>query len=113
MDEIREKLAQIDRQLAGRNVHQKMISTCPLLFVGAGFIGGILIQNVSDISVLTWTILLVLLSVTTVIFFVLRQSTTYCRYVLAYMALTCFICLGAIRLIYFDQPKSKDIRNFV
>jgi competence protein ComEC len=29
------------------------------------------------------------------------------------MALLCFLCLGAIRLIHFHQPKPNDIRNLV
>jgi competence protein ComEC len=113
MDEIREKLAQIDRQLAGRNFHENIISTSPLLFAAVGFISGILLQDVTDMPVWIWMSLLVPLVAGTIIFFILRQSTTYCRYILAYMALTCFVCLGAIRLTYFYQPKSNDIRNLV
>jgi competence protein ComEC len=113
MDEIREKLARIDRQIAGRHFHENIISTCPLLFVAVGFIYGIVLQDVTDTPVWIWMSLLVPLSVGTIILFILRHSTMYCRYILAYMALACFVCLGAIRLIYFYQSKSNNIQNFV
>ncbi len=35
------------------------------------------------------------------------------QYAIAYLALICFACLGAIRLNIFHQPKPNDIRNFV
>jgi len=113
MDDIRRKLAQIDKQLAGINLHEKIISTSPLLFVAAGLIAGIIIQDRFDLPIPVWLILLVLLAAIVVIFFVLRQSSTYCRFVLAYLALLCFVCLGAVRLTNYHQPKPGDIRNFV
>jgi competence protein ComEC len=113
MDDIRRKLAQIDRQLAGINLHEKIISTSPLLFVAAGLIAGIIIQDKFDLPVPVWLILLVLLTATVIIFFILRQASTYCRFVLAYLALLCFVCLGAVRLTDYHQPSAGDIRNYV
>ncbi len=113
MEDIRRKLAQIDRQLAGINFHEKIISTSPLLFIAAGLILGIIIQNRFHLPVPVWLILLALFTAAVTVFFILRQSSTYCRFVLAYLALICFVCLGAVRLTSFHQPKPCDIRNFV
>ena len=113
MDDIRRKLAQIDRQLAGINLHEKIISTSPLLFIAIGLIAGILIQDKFDLPIPVWLIMLILLTAAVVVFFILRQSSTYCRYVLAYLALLCFICLGGVRLTDYHQPKPGDILNFV
>ncbi len=113
MDDIRRKLAQIDRQLAGRNLHEKIISTSPLLFVAAGLISGIIIQDKFNLPILVLSVLLILLTAIVIVFFILRHSSTYCRYVLAYLALMCFVCLGAVRLTNFHQPKPGDIRKYV
>ncbi|MHC4575374.1 MAG: DNA internalization-related competence protein ComEC/Rec2 [Planctomycetota bacterium] len=122
MDDIQRKLALIDAQLTGRaDLHSKIISTTPLLFATVGLIAGILIQTKFSLSLIIWLILLVLLVLTTIISFITQQSSvtnyhlpiTNYRYVAAYLALACFICLGAIRLIAFNQPKPNDIRNLV
>ena len=123
MDEIQRKLALIDKQLTGgvANFHKQIISTAPLLFVAIGLILGILLQNVFDLSILLWLILLILFSAASILFFAIRQpsSTSYhlpvtnYQYGTAYLALVCFVCLGAIWLSSFYQPESNDIRNFV
>jgi competence protein ComEC len=113
MDDIRRKLELIDRQLTGPNFHERIISTCPLVFVAVGLIAGILIQNMSGLSVYIWLISLVLLALVTVFFFVMPQFSSADRYVTAYLALACFVCLGAIRLSSFRQPEPNDICNLV
>ncbi|MHC4500977.1 MAG: hypothetical protein ACYS21_17900, partial [Planctomycetota bacterium] len=121
MDDIQRKLALIDAQLTGRGLHKQIISTAPLLFVAVGLIAGILIQNTSSLSVSIWLILLILFAATTVLFFIGQQSSstnnqspiTNYQYPTAYLALACFACLGAIRLISFNQPRANDIRNLV
>jgi len=121
MDDIQRKLALIDAQLAGRNIHKQIISTAPLLFVAVGLIAGILIQNTLSLSFSLWLILLALFAVTTVFLFTIQQSSstnhqspvTNYQYVAAHLALACFLCLGAIRLIAFNQPKPNDIRNLI
>jgi len=128
MDDIQRKLAEIDRQLAGgRDFHRRIFSTCPLVFIAAGLIAGIVIQNIFGLPVLTWLLLLGLLTAATVLFFIIQQSTanyhlsvtnyhspiTSYPYVIAYLTLACFICLGAIRLTDYRRPPAGDIRNFV
>ncbi len=129
MDDIQRKLALIDRQLAGRNLHKQIVSTCPLVFVSVGLIAGILIQHTLLGSRLLWLwlILLALLTAATVFFFIIQQSSsnhhsqltthnsllTTHQYATAYLALACFVCLGAIRMISFHQPKPNDISNLV
>jgi len=129
MDDIQRKLALIDQQLAGRNLHKQIISTCPLVFVAVGLITGILIQHTLLGSRLLWLwlILLGLLTAATIFFFIIQQSSsnhhsqltthnsllTTHQYATAYLALACFVCLGAIRLSSFHKPKPNDIRNLV
>jgi len=113
MDDIRRKLELIDRQLTGPNFHERVISTCPLVFVVIGLIVGILIQDMSGVSVYIWLILLAVLAVTAVFFFVMPQFSPANRYVTAYLALACFVCLGAIRLTSYSQPEPNDICNLV
>jgi competence protein ComEC len=118
MDEIQRKLAQIDRQLTGINLHKRIISTCPLVFVATGLIAGILLQSVLLDSRLLWLwlILLSLCLLSAVLFFVIQTKgklSDYTPVLLSSTALVCFLCLGAIRLISFHQPKSNDIRNLV
>jgi len=118
MYEIQRKLALIDRQLTGVNLHKRIISTCPLVFVATGLIAGILIQSVLLESRLIWfwLILLSLCLLSAVLFFVVQAKgklSDYTHVLLSSCALICFLCLGAIRLISFHQPKSYDIRNLV
>lgn len=113
MDDIRRKLELIDRQLTGPNFHERVISTCPLVFVAVGLIAGIMIQDMSSLSVYIWLILLAVPAVATVFFFVMPRYFPANRYVTAYLALACFVCLGAIRLTSYSQPEPNDIRNLV
>ncbi|MBC8468354.1 MAG: DNA internalization-related competence protein ComEC/Rec2 [Planctomycetes bacterium] len=118
MYEIQRKLAQIDRQLTGVNLHKRIISTCPLVSVATGLIAGILIQSVLLDSQLLWLwlILLSLCLPAAVLFFVIQTKdklSDYTPVLISTTALVCFLCLGAIRLISFHQPKTNDIRNLV
>jgi len=123
LDDIQRKLALIDKQLAGGfvNLHKQIISIAPLLFAAVGFIAGILLQSIFDLSIIVWLTLLGLFVIATVIFFIIQRSlsTNYrlpvanYRYVLAYLALVCFMCLGGVRLISFNRPKADDIHNLV
>jgi len=134
MDDIQRKLELIDKKLAGRNFHKQIISTAPLLFVAVGLIAGILIQNTFNLPAVILLILLTLFTAATIFFFIIQRPSTNHQspitnnqspvtnnqspvtnnqYATAYLALACFVCLGAIRLDSFRQPKPDDIRNFV
>ena len=128
MDDIQRKLAQIDKQLAWgpAYIHKQIISTSPLLFVVVGLIAGILIQNTFHLPISVWLISIGICIAATitlyVVFRILRLRSGQVSYVgkegklpyiLAYTALGCFVCLGAIRLINFYQPKPNDICKFV
>ncbi len=113
MDDIRRKLELIDRQLSGPNFHERIINTCPLVFVAAGLIAGILIHDASGLSVSIWLILLALTATAAVFVFVMPQFSSATRYVTAYLALACFVCLGAIRLSSFHQPEPNNICNLL
>jgi len=113
MDEIRRKLELIDSQLAGRNLHGRIISTCPLVFVAVGLAAGILMQSLLSLPVPVWFVLLGLLAAATVPVFFIRRLSSVSRYVTAYLALSCFVCLGAIRLTQYSRPQPDDIRHLV
>ncbi len=125
MDDIQRKLALIDQQLAGRNIHKQIISTCPLVFVALGLIIGVLIQNVliesramSDGArfIWLWLILLSLLAAGTILLFIIQTKgklSSYAPVLVSSCALICFVCLGAIRMISFHQTETNDIRNLV
>jgi competence protein ComEC len=116
MDDIQQKLALIDKQLTGgvADFHKRIISTAPLLFVAVGLIAGILIQDAFGLPVWFWLAGVVVCEAVTVILYVVcRGREGKLPYILAYTALVCFVCLGAIRLSSYEQPASNDIRNFV
>ncbi|MFA5251022.1 MAG: DNA internalization-related competence protein ComEC/Rec2 [Phycisphaerae bacterium] len=116
MDDIQRKLELIDEQLKGGfgYYHKQIISTAPLLFAAAGLIAGILIQDVFGLAVWFWLVFVgVCTAVTVILYVVYRDKKERLPYILAYAALICFFCLGAIRLSSYEQPASNDIRNFV
>jgi competence protein ComEC len=120
MDDIQRKLELIDKQLTGgiANSHKQIVSTAPLLFVAVGLIAGILIQSVVDLPVWFWLVSIGVCAAATIILYVVYRISYVGKgeqlpYILAYMALVCFVCLGAIRLISYHQAEPNDIRNFV
>lgn len=113
MDEIQRKLRLIDEQLARKNLHERIISTCPLVFVAAGLILGILIQSRFSLLVKLWAGLLVVLGITAIVSFSILRHSSASRYVTAYLAFGCFVCLGAIRLTHYTLPEPGDIRRFI
>ncbi len=113
MDDIQRKLALIDKEFTGgKNFHRQIVSTSPLVFVAVGLIIGILIQDILAWPIQSWLMLLVLCAISTIILFAVKKAI-YPPYMTAYLACFCFICLGAIRLNSFYQPRPDDIRNFV
>jgi competence protein ComEC len=120
MDDIQRKLALIDKQLTGgvADFHKQIISTAPLLFVAVGLIAGILIQSVLGLPVWVWLVFVGVCAAATIILYVVYHiwyvgKEKQLPYILAYTALVCFVCLGAIRLNSYEQPGGNDIRNFV
>jgi len=114
MDEIRRKLELIDRQLAGRNFHRQIVTTCPLVFIAVGLIAGILVQTRFDLPVSAWAILLGLFAAAAVSCFTIQQfSSANWQYVTAYFALACFICLGAIGVTNYRRAEPDDVRALV
>jgi len=113
MDEIRRKLELIDRQLAGRSVHERLVTTCPLVFAAVGLVTGILVQSSLALPVTIWLILLCLCAVAAVFVFVAAKPSPAHPYVTAYLAMGCFVCLGAVRLTGYRRPEPNDICNCV
>jgi len=119
MDPIQRKLGLIDKQLAGGDFHKRIIRTSPLVFVVAGLIVGIVLQEVlrrlgGDESrfVWMWVTLLSLFGGSAIVLFALQKGGSRPEGI-AYTALVCFACIGAIRMISFAEPASNDISRFV
>ncbi|MEE9370588.1 MAG: DNA internalization-related competence protein ComEC/Rec2 [Sedimentisphaerales bacterium] len=121
MDDIQRKLELIDKQLAGgylANFHKRIISTAPLLFVATGLIAGIVIQHTFHLPISVWLISIGICIAATIILYVVYRISYVGKeeqlpYILAYTALWCFVCLGAMRLISFYQLRPDDICKFV
>jgi len=115
MDDIQRKLRLIDSQLVGRSgLYKQIISTCPLIFAAAGLITGIALQNVLDLPILFWLILLAISSTLVLLLFIKQRpdnSNSYALVPLSSCALVCSLCLGAIRLINYSQPSANDVCN--
>ena len=113
LDDIQQKLKLIDQQLAGgENLHKRIVSSCPLLFAAIGLILGISLQETLSLSILIWlTLLAAALFAMAALFFFIKWETANCKF--AYLALICFICLGAIRLINHSNLQPDDISRFV
>jgi len=117
MDRIQRKLAQIDRQLAGRDFHKRIIRTCPLVFVAVGLMAGIVLEEVlgggdGGRVPWLWAIAAGICCMSGPVLLVVRR-TRWRPEVTACAASLCFVCLGAIRLISYAQPEWNDIRNCV
>jgi competence protein ComEC len=88
-----------------------MVSSTPLLFVAVGLVLGICLQRYLEIGVWVWLAILL-------IFFIAGLVISFCRLkarvtILAYIAMLCAVCLGAVRLAVYNHIPAKDIRNFV
>jgi len=112
MDEIKRKLELIDQQLTGSSYHRQIISTAPLIFVAAGLIVGIVVQNAFNLPAIAWLGLLTLFAAAAVVSF-LNWKSEIGNWKFAYLAFACFFCLGGIRLAGYYQPAANDIRNFI
>jgi competence protein ComEC len=117
MDDIQRKLELIDRQLAGgtlANFHKQIVSTAPLSFVAVGLIAGILIQDTFGLPFWFWVASIGVCVATAIILYIIyRGKEEKLPYILAYITLVCFACLGVIRLISYNQAEPNDIRNFI
>ena len=113
MDDIRKKLALIDKQLAGGNFHKRIIDACPLFFIAVGLIAGILLQSKLNLTITIWMVMLVPACAMVVVVFFRQQFSNNRPYIPAYLALFAFICFGAIRLTSYHRVNSNDISNFV
>jgi competence protein ComEC len=113
MNDTQRKLALIDKQLAGQDLHRKIIDTCPLLFIAVGLMAGIIIQSRFDLSIAIWLAILFILSGAAIVTFCFKQINLKIPYIAAYIALMAFICFGAIRLINFQRLDGGNISSLV
>lgn len=119
MDDIRRRLAEIDRQF-DRNpayYYKQSVSTAPLVFCAIGLISGIIIQDHLPASIwprwLLPGICTVITILTIIIHFFRPISETRKLYILPLLSTVIFVCLGAIRLASFNSAPPNDIRNLL
>jgi len=119
LDDIRRRLAEIDRQF-DRNpayYYKQSVSTAPLVFCAIGLISGIIIQDHLPASIwprwLLPGICTVITILTIIIHFFRPISETRKLYILPLLSTVIFVCLGAIRLASFNSAPPNDIRNLL
>ncbi len=112
MDPIQKKLLLIEDQLNRPDFHKQLFRSCPLLFAAFGLITGIILQNFFNFPLPPLLLLLIASALAAIIFFARSKSTLH-TWPLAYTALICFTCLGAVRLLSYHRPNPNDIRNLV
>jgi competence protein ComEC len=119
LDDIRRRLAEIDRQFDRNPVYyyKQSVSTAPLVFCAVGLIAGIIIQDHLPVPVRIWASLLIIcaaiLIALPVIFIIWPVIRTKNLVTLPFLTVVLFICLGAIRLASFNNAPPNDIRNLV
>jgi competence protein ComEC len=116
MDEIRRRLAEIDRQLdrGSASYFKQFVTTAPLVFCATGLIAGIIIQNHLSIPTWVWLSLLVICIVALFTSLVTHRARLAGGFYIApFVVVVCFACLGAVRLNSFNTAMPNDIRNLV
>ncbi|UCG47989.1 MAG: ComEC/Rec2 family competence protein [Phycisphaerales bacterium] len=119
MDDIRRKLALIDREFAERGLGRRIDSAagaCPLVFPAVGLIVGVITEHLLNVSVVLWLILLALGVAATIAIYCARGHSRLERHSLLLLCLCvslCTACLGGIRLESFRHAAPNDIRNLV
>lgn len=119
MDEIQRKLTQIDKRLQGfGGLSRSIIGSSPFIFVAAGLILGIILQNSLPLPTLVWLILLLTFFGLTVVvsYFVwisTRREKTMNPISAALGVMLCAVCLGAIRLISYQYAAPNSINNLL
>jgi competence protein ComEC len=119
LDDIRRRLAEIDRQLdqCPAYYYKQAISTAPLVFCAIGLIAGIIIQDHLSIPIEVWSSLLIICATILIalpvihLFWPAAITKNICT--LPLLAVVCFICLGMIRLTSFNNAPPNDIRKLV
>ncbi len=110
MDDIRKRLAQIDRELAGYTWAHRLVDRHPLVAAAAGLCIGILLRHllpVSDVLCLTVTGLCIAVAG----WLLLRRDRR--PIFMACTALIAFVCLGSIRISTYQTLAPANIANLV
>ncbi len=116
MDAIERKLARIDDQLTGRTLRSRLVSTAPLFFPATGLMLGILLQDAlaGDPGIWLWFWLILLAAGTMAAAIATARSRRQPHpEALAYACLFCSACLGAVRMLAFENTDPRDVRNMV
>ena len=82
----------------------------PAFIFAAGIIVGIVAQEFVSISIAIWLAILAICAVCCLGLGLLK--TSHKLYIAVCLSFVCFICLGAVRLISYQEPAKNDIRNF-
>jgi competence protein ComEC len=119
LDDIKRRLAEIDRQF-DRNpayYYKQTVSTAPLVFCAIGLIAGIILQDHFPAPIWSRWLLpgfcTAILILSLIIYFSWPTSETRKLYILPLLTVIIFTCLGGIRLAHFNSAPPNDIRNLV
>ena len=103
----------IDNQLVfGKDFHKQLVISGPPVFIAAGLIAGILVQETLNVPVWFWITSLAIFTAA-IFLMLLRAKLEIEDWKFAYPVLACAVCLGAVRLTNYHTPEAGDIRNFV
>jgi len=81
-----------------------------VVIFAAGIIVGIVVQEAVPISIIAWLAILAICAVCCMGLGLLKISRKL--YIAACLSFLCFVCLGAVRLISYQEPAKNDICNF-
>ncbi len=113
MNDIRRRLAEIDKQLdQGLSYYYKqIITTTPLVICALGLILGIVLEEYLYLSIKLWFCLLIFSVISLAVILTVRPAFNHLT--LPLLTFIFFLNLGAIRLINFYTPSQNDIRNLI
>ena len=88
---------------------QALINFAAVIFA-AGIIAGIVFEQILPISMTIWLAVLAVCAACCLGLGVFKISQKL--YIAACLSFLCFVCLGGVRLISYQEPAKNDIRNF-
>jgi competence protein ComEC len=118
LEDIRQRLREIDRELDRREVryHREIAARAPLLFCSVGLCLGIVVARYAPVAVWVWLLVAGVSGVAVLGMGAagyLSANNRQSIYIVEYIALICFLSLGAVRTARFHYCAPDDIASFV
>ncbi|HEX40698.1 MAG TPA: DUF4131 domain-containing protein, partial [Phycisphaerales bacterium] len=112
MDDIRKRLEQIDRELAGPDVGGRLAGSSPLVLPAVGLIAGIILAKRTSVPLWVWLGVCGAAAVAAGAVFIAQRRSPR-PLILACIAGIGFAGLGAVRHLSHQQPPGTDISRLV